>query len=335
MNIMVFDVPAESGGALSILNDFYKKVLSSNDENINWIFVISKPILVETENIKVLRFPWIKKSWGHRLYFNHFIAPKLVKEHKADKIFSLQNVIIPHTDIEQILYVHNSLPFIGEKFALTEDSLLWIYQNIIGRLIIKSIKKAYKVIVQAEWLKQACIEKTGVEEEKIAVFPPEINIETNRFFEASEQSLSTFFYPASGVTFKNHKVIVEACKILKGKRVNDHKIIFTLKGNENRHISKLYNEVKKQKLPIEFVGQLSKKQVFGWYTRSILLFPSYVETYGLPMLEAKIHKGVIFASDCLFSHEILDGYENAAFFDPFNADELAKLLEKGYKYNHV
>lgn len=49
------------------------------------------------------------------------------------------------------------------------------------------------------------------------------------------------------------------------------------------------------------------------------------------MLEAKLHKGVILASNCAFSKEILEGYENAWFFDPFDAKELANLIE-GIEY---
>ena len=75
MNIMVFDVPAESGGALSVLKYFYSEYKA--DENNNYIFVVSKPEMKEAHNIKVLRYPWIKKSWLHRLYFDSLIAPKL------------------------------------------------------------------------------------------------------------------------------------------------------------------------------------------------------------------------------------------------------------------
>ena len=75
MDIMVFDVPAESGGALSILNAFYQEVLDNKNENINWIFVLSNLNYKETENISILNFPWVKKSWFHRLYFDYFVAP--------------------------------------------------------------------------------------------------------------------------------------------------------------------------------------------------------------------------------------------------------------------
>lgn len=337
MKIMVFDVPAEVGGALSVLNDFYKEAKSCKD--IEWIFVISTPFLEETENIKVLRFPWVKKSWGHRLYFDNVVAPRLVRKHKVDKVLSLQNIIVPNVDVPQILYVHQTLPFASYRFRFRENKLFWIYQNIIGKKIVDSIKKADKVIVQTEWMKKACAEKANIKDDKIFVVSPSIDINIKNVFKANQQSLSTFFYPASGLSYKNHKVIVEACKKLKEKGINEFKVIFTLKGNENNYIENLYNEVIKQKLPIEFVGSLTRDQVFDLYTRSVLIFPSYIESFGLPLLESKLHNGIIFASDCPFSHEILDGYENVYFFDPFDSSDIGDLMrdvvEGKIKYHNI
>ena len=37
---------------------------------------------------------------------------------------------------------------------------------------------------------------------------------------------------------------------------------------------------------------------------------------------------LILASDCPFSHEILDGYQNAYYFNPFKPIELADLIMK-------
>ncbi|WP_346873779.1 glycosyltransferase [Clostridium sp. UBA5988] len=326
MNIMVFNVPAETVGALSILNDFYNEIKQKPDKNINWIFVLSRPKLEETENIRVLNFPWIKKSWFHRLYFDNVIAPKLIKKFNVEKVLSFQNIIIPHTKVEQVLYMHNSLPFVDYKFTFKENKHLWIYQNLIGRNIVKSIKKANRVIVQSEWIKNACIEKAKIYRDKINVISPRVNIIIDNYFEPQKEVFNTFFYPASEFEYKNHKVIVDACKRLKKEGIKDYKVIFTLKGNENNHIDKLYNDVKGNELSIEFVGSISREKVFKLYTKSILVFPSYIETYGLPMHEARLHKGMILASDCPFSHEILNGYENAYFFDPFNENELFELM---------
>lgn len=328
MNIMVFDVPAESGGALTILNEYYNDAVRENDQNKTWYFVISVPEFPETETVRILRFPWIKKSWFHRLYFDTFFAPQIVKKYNADEILSLQNVIVPNVNIHQTLYMHQPLPFTNKRFKLIESPLLWVYQNIISRKIIKSIQKADQIIVQTRWMKDACVSKAKVMPEKIAVIPPEINIEIKQYFEPTEEHLRTFFYPASGFIYKNHKLIVDAALLLKERGVSDYKIIFTLKGDENKHIVGLYKQVKQNNLPIKFIGTITREQVFDYYRRSVMIFPSYIETFGLPLLEAKLHKTPVLASDMPFSHEILDGYEKVRFFRVEEAAALAKLLQK-------
>lgn len=326
---MVFDVPADSGGALSILEEFYLKAINYPDKNVEWIFVLGKPDFKETQKVKIVRYPWVKKSWWHRLFFDYFVAPRLVKKHKPDKILSLQNIVILRSNkIKQILYVHQALPFVEYKFKLRKNKLYWVYQNIIGRMIIKSIKKADYVIVQTNWMKEACIDKARVDEDKILVKPPELNIEVKNHFEFKKENLRTFFYPAHGTFYKNHRIIVEACEKLKNQGISDYNVIFTLIGNENPHIVELYEKVLQKNLPINFIGKIDREKVFDYYTKSVLIFPSYIETFGLPLLEAKLHKSPILACDTPFAHEILDDYDKVLFFDPFNSEELYEAMSK-------
>jgi glycosyltransferase involved in cell wall biosynthesis len=279
---MVFDVPAESGGALSVLNDFYGEY--KFDQKNEYIFVVSRPELKETNNIKVFRFPWVKKSWIHRLYFDHFIAPKLIKKYKVDEVLSLQNIIIPHTKVYQRVFIHNALPFSEYRFSFREDKLLWIYQNIIGKKIIKSIKKADFVIVQTNWMKR--------------------------------------------ILFKNHKVIIDACIKLKKAGIDNYKVIFTLNGNENKYTSELSKLIKYENLPIELIGGLNREEVFKLYRESILIFPSYIETVGFPLIEAKMHDTPIIVSDYLYAHQALEDYEKATYFNAFDSEALMlKMIE--------
>lgn len=326
MNIMIFDVSAESGGALSILNDFYEKF--KENKNNDYILIVSKPEFKQTNNIKVLQFPWIKKSWFHRLYFDNFIAPKLIRKYNVEEVFSLQNIIIPHTKVDQTVYVHNSLPFIEFRFSVFENKFLWFYQNVIGRFIFKSIKNANKVIVQTQWMKKACIDKLKVDGKKIEVMAPKINLEVKKKFQQSKENLSTFFYPASGVEFKNHKLIVEACMELKKQGKQSYKVLFTLQGDENKIISDLFEKADKNDLPIIFLGSISREDVFDYYSKSVLIFPSYIESIGLPLIEAKAHETPILASDCAFSHEVLHGYKKVSCFLIFTFFNIAIIYPK-------
>lgn len=324
MKIMVFDVPAESGGALTILKLYYNKAIRDIDNK--WIFVVSVPNLEEKENVKVIRFPWVKKSWFHRLYFDKFVAQQIAKNEKPDEILSLQNITVHNVKIKQTLYLHQPLPFIEKKFAINENFKFWLLQNVISRIIYKSIKKADRIIVQTNWMKNACLEKVNVSPKKIEVLEPEININVRGKYKLNSDNL--FFYPAGKLTYKNHEVIVKAVKELVNKDINNFKVIFTLNGNEANHINYLYEISKSESLPIDFIGSISLEEVYEYYGRSVLVFPSYIETFGLPLLEARMHETPIIASDCAFSHEILDRYEKVNFFDPYDEIALADIMLK-------
>ncbi|XJZ27091.1 glycosyltransferase [Bacillota bacterium Lsc_1132] len=325
MKIVVFDVPAESGGALTILKQYHERAI--RDKENTWIFVISTPNLNETENVKVLKFPWVKKSWFHRLYFDKYVAHKIVVKYNADEVLSLQNVIVQNVKVKQTLYLHQPLPFIEKRYSITKNFKFWLYQNVINIIIFRSIRLADKVVVQTQWMKNACLQKVNVSPSKFELIQPEIHMKINSHYKQENTHRKLFFYPASELKYKNHQVIVEAVKMLRDKNIKNYDIIFTLRGNENRNVKKLYKIVEKYNLSIKFIGKISAKEVYEYYSKSILIFPSYIETFGLPMLEAKMHGSPILASDCAFSHEILDEYEDVKFFDPFNSDQLAKLIE--------
>lgn len=325
MRTMVFDVPAVSGGALTILNQHYDAAIKDKDNE--WIFVVSTPELKEADNVKVLNFPWIKKSWFYRLYFDKFVAYKLVEKYQVNEILSLQNVVVNGAKVKQTLYLHQPLPFIEKKYGIIENFKFWVYQNVISKMIYKSIREADKIIVQTKWIRDAAIDKANVKKEKFILKQPKLNVEVKKLYSLDKESEKLFFYPSSGLIYKNHIVIINACKILKQKEVSNFKVIFTLNGDENKHIKTLKQIVIDEDLPIEFVGSLDIETVYEYYSKSILIFPSYIETFGLPMLEAKMHKSPILASDCAFSHEILDGYDKVDFFNPFDANELSFKVE--------
>jgi len=325
---MVFDVPAEYGGALSILHEFYAEVLASHDDSVEWFFVLSTPKLDTSKNVTVLNYPWVKRSWLHRIYFDYFIAPQVIKKYRIDRVFSLQNVLIPRTTVPQVLYVHQSLPFVKVRFSFTEDKLLWIYQNVISHLIFRSMRRAERVIVQTEWMRSEGAKIASVSREKMHVVPPVITAEITNTYVHTKHSRSTFFYPAHAMLYKNHQVIIEACELLRLQGIEDYSVILTLTGDEGDKIRRLAQRVKEMNLPVKFAGTLTRPEVFSYYKKSVLLFPSYVETYGLPLMEAGMHGAPIIAADTLFAREILGVYPKAHFFSSFDSVALANILKR-------
>lgn len=340
MRIIVYDVHASESGALSILNDLYNEVCDQEDKDIEWLFIVSTPEYKEKENIKVLRYPWVKKSWLHRMYFEVVVSRRIFKKYQPEKILSLQNKGVSHFKKTQYVYLHLAFVLTDYKFSLKKDEKkLWIYQNIMGGMIFKSLRKANKTIVQTQWMKDALVEKARIKENDIIVIPPNISIsETGRFTDSVENR-KKFFYPATAFNYKNHITILKACKIIQERGIMDYEVIFTIQSEDNKYTKKLSEFVKAHNLNVVFKGTMSREQVFESYKQMVLLFPSYIESFGLPLLEARINGGFVIAADLPFSREILRGYDNAMFFKCFDnktlGDHMVQVITNQREYGEV
>lgn len=319
MRILVNDIAASSGGAKSILLEFYRFLVESGDKN-EWIFLLGEQLVEETENIHVILLPHIKKSWFRRLWFDCVSGRQLVKRIAPDVIFSMQNTAIFCGDMPQYIYVHQSIPFQTVKqFSLIKktERVYAVYQYLIGSFIKWSVKYAQGIFVQTQWMKDAA--EKYIAPEKILVVPPSVSVEEYMDRSPVPMQRNHFFYPANGAVYKNHEAIMEAVKLLIAEGITDFQVDLTLDASI---------DPAEKPAQITYVGTLPREVVMEKYRSSILLFPSYIETYGLPLAEARLMQGLILAADTPFAREILHGYQNAWFFDPFDPSQLKELMKK-------
>lgn len=325
MKILIYATAAEMGGAITILNQYYEKAKQSNDD---YIFILSKPKLEDTKNIKTFNYEYIKKNWLLRIYFYWFKLPNIVKEINPDRIISLNNTMIKRVGYPQAIYLHQSLPFFDIKFNILTESYLWVVKNLIGRLIKYSLKRVDSIIVQSHWLKRKVVKQLNISSEKISVEVPKIEYNLAADFKDDMNQKSKkvqFIYPAGYVKYKNHQMIIEALKKLNSTELEKIEVKFTLSKDVNKHVKKLYKQVELLNLPIKFVNYLSKEELYFIYQSHILLFPSEIETFGLPLLEARMAKAKVFSLKTDFSIEIMESYSKNFFLK--NAYELMELIK--------
>ncbi len=344
MRIVILNTAASKTGALSILKDFYEYVKENDKEN-EYVFLVSDNYIEETDNIKVIVRDDIKKSRIKRLKFDKFEGAKFIESLKPDVFFSMQNTAPSGYKGKTVLYVHQPLGFQTAKrfsFLKSNEREYAIYQHIICKMIDKSIKKADKIIVQTDWMKAAIIKKTGISKEKIVNIIPDVTV-PEKFLKlaskgenledcdapasSTKKSVTTFFYPAGNILYKNHDVLMKAASILKNEGINNFRIEITLNREDlaGKTDMELVDDLGEL---ISFNGSMERDAVFSTYLKSVLVFPSYIETFGYPLMEAKVLKRPILASNEPFCHEILDGYNKVKYFNSFNAEELAELMKQ-------
>ena len=315
MRIVVNDIAASTGGALTVLHSFYQEVMS-HDDNHTWIFLTGDPTLIhQNTRIQVICFPHIKNSRLKRMIFDLISGKKILDSLHPDVIFSLQNTIIFGAKCRQVLYIHQPIPFQSVKqFSLfqKEEAPYAVYQHFIGKIIKFSASHANHIIVQTQWMCDAVTKCCKVDRNKIAVIPPDPAIAPVTHCSDDLFDYNSFFYPSSDVIYKNNNLLIESVNRLVADGYKP-KLEITIQGESNSYV--------------KYLGRIDYSNVLKRYSRNTLVFPSYIETFGYPLVEAKEAGTIILASDTSFAHELLDGYENAYYF-PFNdKDALVKLMK--------
>jgi len=118
-----------------------------------------------------------------------------------------------------------------------------------------------------------------------------------------------FLYVGNAYPHKNVEVLIRAAK-LAGVRV-----VFV--GKEDYFYTRLGIKPK----------TVTDTELSELYTHArALVFPSLMEGFGLPALEALTHNCPVIVSDIPVFHEILG--RSAIYFDPSSAEDLAQVLER-------
>ena len=96
-------------------------------------------------------------------------------------------------------------------------------------------------------------------------------------------------------------------------------------GNEDYFYQRLKQRVYEMKLTdsVIFFGPANDQQLSNLYTHATaFVFPSLMEGFGLPALEALSFACPVICSDIPIFHEILG--DNATYFNPTDPDDLVK-----------
>ncbi|MDQ0637094.1 glycosyltransferase involved in cell wall biosynthesis [Pedobacter sp. W3I1] len=131
---------------------------------------------------------------------------------------------------------------------------------------------------------------------------------------------------------KNHMVVLEALKILQNEGDLPFKIIFTGKESDYRnpgYFGELKKYIKDNNLEkyVEFLGFIDRNEQLKLMANSIAIIqPSLFEGWSTVVEDAKVINQHIIVSDIKLHREQIN--LNCSFFDPYNAEDLAKVINR-------
>jgi glycosyltransferase involved in cell wall biosynthesis len=315
MTVVVSAVNFTEGGPLTVLRESLTSAVEVLPPEWEIIALVNDESLINLPRVRTIAIPGAKSSWAVRLYWEWLGFRKIAQRWKPDLWLSLHD-ITPRVHARfQAVYCHNPAPFyrVGLREMLHEPKLA-LFSLFYANLYRLHIRRNRYVIVQQEWLRQEFLRRFGPI--SIVVAHPSQALSPSRGVLKPVTAHHTFFYPALARVFKNFEVIGEAVKLLEARGVRNFEVRVTIDGTENRYarwIKRRYGHLQN----LRFLGRQSHEQMHEQYKEaSSLLFSSRLETWGLPITEAKQHQLPMLVADLLYAHETVGEYDLVSFFDP-------------------
>ena len=135
-----------------------------------------------------------------------------------------------------------------------------------------------------------------------------------------------FLYVASGEPHKNHRQLIAAWCLLANEGIFPSLKLTLERRNFTELCSWLDETVAQHCLKVENLGILPHPQITSLYDRvDALIYPSFFESFGLPLIEARQAGLPVLASELDYVRDVLDPEQS---FDPTSAVSIARAVKR-------
>ena len=234
---------------------------------------------------------------------------------KFNKIICLSNVPPPiKIEVKVLIYFHNRLLINKRKSGLSLRAKL--LNNLKKNYIFYLNKNNYEWVVQTNSMRLNLLNKI---KNKIHVYP--IFDDTNNT-QINKKQNSEFLYVGSNAKHKNLKRLLSSFYLLAKSHNNKIILNLTVEKEFNNELNKLINF--HENLKVVNHGNISKTELKKLYKRSYyFVYPSLVESFGLPLLEAESYGCKLICADLEYVHEIVNP---SIVFNPYSVISIRNAL---------
>lgn len=332
--IVISGVNIRKGGTLTIMRGFLKWLSESElADRYEIVAIVHSRSLFTYEKIRYVEFPDSIRNWGRRLHYEYRHFRRLSEELGEVALWLSLHDTSPRVKARvKAVYCQTSYPFYRFRwrdFAMDYKIPLF---SMFTRFVYKfNSDSTDRFIVQQKWMLEALAETINQPLGKFILFPPtkpEVNPAEGETAPARED-VPLFFFPSTPDCHKNFESLLEAARLLE-KRIGKgkFKVKITITGEENKY-ARWLREKWGSVDSVDFCGFLSRKELFSTYQKAdCLIFPSLIESWGLPISEFLPYKKPMILGDLPYAHETALGAEAVNFVDTRKPAAIAAAMEQ-------
>lgn len=258
-----------------------------------------------------------KSFFSKFIFYKNYINNNKYKFYEYDILISLDYPSLPIKKENNYVYIHNFVCNLKLKEVIYCSIYhpIYLYFKFIYPTLIKILSKFYNsnIIIQqknSKFGKDAII-LTPMPPS----FPPAIfNDDCSKLLESLSKfgTKKVYFYPSFLRAHKNFNNLIKSF-LLNSK--SNELLVLTINSKDKSLLMKQIKKVSQGDPRVVFFGELSHFEtiLFMKHIRPTLVFPSLIESWGLPLQEASSIGLDIIVLDKPYSRNTLYGYKNVSF----------------------
>jgi glycosyltransferase involved in cell wall biosynthesis len=254
--------------------------------------------------------------------------------------------ILDENDLVISPYVSTEVLFTSKKYVVCPQDTRHLHKRFYSASIIKRIKtylaeiayssrlkKAWKIIVEARYIKDDLIKYYRIQEDKIRLIISPVLINDYSIIEYKKLSVKKkynlpekfIFYPAHFIEDKNHINLIRALRYIKDKY--NLEIPLILVGSKKDNFENVMNEIQNLGLSqqVKYLGYVPDEDMpYLYKLATALVMPTLFESVSMPIWEA-FHLGcpVVSSNVCALPEQVGDA---GLIFDPYNIKDMAEKI---------
>lgn len=210
------------------------------------------------------------------------------------------------------------------KASTLPSPLYWVKQLGYQFVLAQAAERAKKVIAVSQATKSEILDHLSISEKKITVIYEGVDPLINGDGYLNIENEKFFFYIGNAYPHKNLQMLVDAFKdVLK----ENPSVSLVFVGKEDYFYIQLKEYIHKNGLDnsVLLYGYASDEELSQLYKKALaLVYPSKMEGFGLPLLEAMHNKCLVLASDIPVFREI--GSDAIVYFDQNNIEDMKNAM---------
>jgi len=217
--------------------------------------------------------------------------------------------------------------------ASTKNPIIFYIKYFFYNFILKNVlRKSKKIIAPTYFVKNDIIKNFKTNPDKIRVISEGLsNLPKTDLGEEylKEKGIAApyLLYIGNAYPHKNLENLIEAFDILQNDKPE---LQLILVGKRDYFSNRLQSKIKNQKSKF-FYGYASEEELSTLYKHaSLYIFPSLMEGFGLPPLEALSFGLPVACSDIPVFHEVLG--ESVFYFNPKSANNIANVIKSALSH---